>query len=63
MTKLTTTQAAAKLGVSRSWLRHLIRDGKLKAEKIGRDWLIEEFELDALGRGKIGRPRSGGSMD
>ena len=62
--RLTTTEAAEKLGLSRSWLRHLIKQGKLPAEKIGRDWSILETDLDAIGeRTRLGRPRSGGRMD
>ena len=43
--KLTTTEAATRLGCSRSWLRNLIHQGRLPAEKIGRDWLITSEDL------------------
>lgn len=64
--KYTTTQAAEKLGVSRSWLRHLIRNGKLAAEKMGRDWHIDQgalAQLEISSETKMGRPRGGGRMD
>jgi excisionase family DNA binding protein len=47
MDLLTTAQAAALLGLSDvSTVRHLIRDGHLKATKAGRDWLIERRALE-----------------
>lgn len=42
---LTTTQAAERLGVNRATLQKAIQRKHLQAEKIGRDWFIEEFEL------------------
>lgn len=61
MSQITTTEAATRLGVSRSWLRRLILDGKLKAEKKGRDWFIEEGELESIIQKPkgTGRPRKG----
>lgn len=59
---LTTTQAAERLGVTDvHYVRRLIKDGKLKATKYGRDWLIEEADIEtyksAHPRGDRGRPR------
>jgi len=45
---MTTTEAAAKLGVSDARIRQLILAGKLKAKKIGRDWHITETQLKKL---------------
>jgi excisionase family DNA binding protein len=55
--KLTTTQAAAKLGVHRSRVWQLIKAGRLPAQKIGRDWFIEEQDLKLVAGRKPGRPK------
>lgn len=44
--KMTTTEAAAILGVTRAWLWRLIKRGTIKAERRGRDWWIEQAEVD-----------------
>lgn len=46
---LTSEEAATRLGVTTGRIRHLIRTGRLKAHKIGRDWrigpdAIEDYE-------------------
>lgn len=57
MALLNTKQAAEKKGVTVRRIRRLAEDGILKAEKIGRDWIIEESELDKIQTyGKSGRP-------
>lgn len=54
----TTKEAAARLGVSAVRVRQLIRDGKLKADRIGRDYAIPEKNmLGVTVYGKPGRPR------
>lgn len=53
---LTTKQAAEKLGVSVRRVQALITNGKLKAQKIGRDYMIDASTLDSLKKGKAGRP-------
>lgn len=60
---LTTRAAALFLGVSQARIRKLIKDGRLPAEKIGRDYHI--LEVDAqwfrnYGRKKSGRPKENG---
>jgi len=57
-TLLTVPQAAARLGVNRTRVWRLVRDGRLPAEKRGRDWLIRESDLDAFAAEprKPGRP-------
>lgn len=57
MSRLTTAQAAEKLGVNASRIRQLIIEGRLPAEKLGRDWLIDEKALDQVRDRKPGRPR------
>lgn len=42
---LTAPQAAQELGYSIQHTRLLIRQGRLKAQKLGRDWVIERTEL------------------
>jgi excisionase family DNA binding protein len=52
----TTNQAATELGVTPVRVRALIRDGRLLAEKFGRDYLIKEVDLDSVRHRKPGRP-------
>jgi excisionase family DNA binding protein len=54
---LNTSQAAEELGVSERRVRALILEGKLVAQKVGRDYAIEESALKAVKvYGKAGRP-------
>ena len=57
----TTKEAAQRLGVKTTGaVRQFILEGRLKAEKRGRDWWIEEDELEkfiVLPR-KVGKPKS-----
>jgi excisionase family DNA binding protein len=56
---LTTDAAAQYLGVSQTRVRKLIKDGRIAAEKRGRDHLIQEAELQRFvnfGKKNIGRP-------
>lgn len=47
---LSTSQVAEILGVSRITVFNKIKEGKIKAEKIGRNFVIEKKELlEALG--------------
>jgi excisionase family DNA binding protein len=52
-----TTEAAKRLGVNASRVRALIDGGRLKAMKVGREWLIDPKDLDAVRVRKPGRPR------
>jgi excisionase family DNA binding protein len=58
---LSTKEAAQRLGVkTTSAVRQFILAGRLKAEKRGRDWWIDEEEIkrfEKLPR-KIGKPKS-----
>jgi excisionase family DNA binding protein len=55
---LTTKQAAAALGVSLRRVQALINAGRLKAERVGRDWLIPARALEQVRERKPGRPAS-----
>lgn len=52
-----TTEAAKRLGVNPSRVRALIDSGRLKAIKVGREWLIDPKDLEAVKNRKPGRPR------
>jgi excisionase family DNA binding protein len=54
---LTVPEAAAKRGVSRQAILHLIDEGKLKATRIGPVWLIHKNDLAAYTPDPGGRPR------
>ena len=54
---LTVTDAAAALGVGRSRVLQLIRSGRLPAEKIGMQFLIQRKDLAAVRVRKVGRPK------
>lgn len=55
----TTASAAIELGITRRRVLKLIKLGRLKAEKFGRDWRIEEADVQALKDSprKAGRPK------
>ncbi len=55
-----TKEAAEKLGVSLRRVQQLIESGTLPAQKIGRDYLIQEKDLSNVTiHGKAGRPSKG----
>lgn len=47
---LTLTEAATRLGMAASTLRWQIANGKLKARKVGRDWVVSEREVERYRR-------------
>ncbi len=57
MKLLTAKQAAQILGVDDSRVRVLIREGRLPAQKVGRDWVILEPDLEFVRVRKPGRPK------
>lgn len=57
MEVLTTSEAAERLGVSPIRVRVLIRQGRLPAQKKGRDYLIKEADLALVAERKVGRPK------
>ena len=56
MSLLTTNEVAERLGVSLPRVHALIRDGRLPAEKMGRDYFIKESDLALVADRKTGRP-------
>ena len=57
MELLTTSEAAKILHVTPIRVRQLIREGKIAARQVGRDYVIEESSLDSVKTyGKAGRP-------
>ena len=57
MELLTTNQTAEALGVSVRRVLQLIETGKLKAQRVGRDYVIEREALATVKTyGKAGRP-------
>ncbi len=53
-----TKEAAEKLGISLRRAQQLVEMGKLPAQKIGRDYLIQEKDLSKVTiYGKRGRPK------
>lgn len=55
---LTTTEAAAELGVTRRRVVAMIDSGILRAEKFGTQWLIRPADLAKVGDRKPGRPKA-----
>lgn len=47
---MTLTEAAARLGVAASTLRWQIKNGKLKAKKVGPIWTVSEKEVERYRR-------------
>jgi excisionase family DNA binding protein len=56
MKLLTTREAAEKLGVSVRRVQAMVHSGRLPAQKIGRDYLIDESHLSVVKDRKVGRP-------
>lgn len=58
MELLTTNEAAKRLNVTPIRVRQMIREGKIEAKQIGRDYVIEESSLASVKTyGKAGRPK------
>lgn len=54
---LTSKEAAAIIGVSHDHIRRLIRDGKIKAEKLGHNWLIQRVVAKKIKRQRFPRKK------
>ena len=52
-----TAEAAKRLNVTVSRVQKMIVAKRLKAIKVGREWLIDPKDLDVLKDRKVGRPR------
>jgi excisionase family DNA binding protein len=57
MDLLTTKEVAKLLGVSMRQVQALITNGRLPAQKFGRDYFIKEKDLKLVENRKVGRPR------
>jgi excisionase family DNA binding protein len=53
---VTLTEAAEHLGIAPATLRHQIRNGSLEANKIGRDWIVNEAEVRRYAETSLGKP-------
>ena len=58
MKLLNTKDAGQILGISAIRVRDLINAGRLPAQKIGRDYLIDEKDLELVRKRKVGRPKN-----
>lgn len=61
MNLITTAEAADKLGIHRSRVHVLIKEGRLPARLYGRTYLIEEKDLKLVESRKAGRPPKDGA--
>jgi excisionase family DNA binding protein len=57
MNLLTIREAAFQLGISRRGMQKLCERGRVKHERIGRQIVIRQQDLDKIGERKPGRPR------
>jgi excisionase family DNA binding protein len=57
MKLLTTKEVAERLGVTVTRVQQLIGAGSLPAEKMGRDYFIQEGDVKLVADRKRGRPR------
>lgn len=56
MKLLTTAQVAEQLGVHRTRVNVLIKEGRLPAQKFGRAYLVQEKDLQLVSDRRVGRP-------
>lgn len=54
---LTCAEAAKSLGFSQDHVRKLINQGRIRAEKLGRNWIIEKKNLEKICRLRFPRPK------
>ena len=57
MKLLTTAEVAERLGVHRTRINVLIKQGRLPAQQFGRAFLVDEKDLKLVEDRKVGRPR------
>jgi excisionase family DNA binding protein len=60
MALLTTSETAKRLGVTVGRIHQLIQEGRLPAEKMGRDYFIDSKDLKLVKNRKPGRPKKSG---
>jgi len=56
MGMITTAEVAARLGVHRSRVNVLIKEGRLPARRFGKIYLVDERDLRLVANRKPGRP-------
>ena len=54
---LSTSEAAERLNISAIRVRQLIQEGRLPAQKVGRDYVIQEIDLNLVKERQTGRPK------
>lgn len=61
--EVSSSDAAAELGVSQAWVQRLCRANRLYARKLGRDWAIAEWSVRDFQRQRRrpGRPSGASS--
>lgn len=57
MKLISSAEAAEKLGVHITRVQVLIREGRLPAQKVGRNYVINEDDLKLVRERKPGRPK------
>jgi excisionase family DNA binding protein len=57
---LTSAEVAQALGVSHDYVRKLITKGKIKAEKLGRNWIVNKKNLEHVSRQRFPRTKENG---
>ncbi len=63
MKLLGTKEASERLAVSQQRIQALIKNGQLPAEKVGRDWLIKERDLELVQNRQAGRPKKAAAQE
>jgi len=56
MGMITTAEVAARLGVHRSRVNDLMKEGRLPAQRFGKVYLVDEKDLRLVAKRKPGRP-------
>lgn len=56
MKLLTTAEVAERLGVHRTRVNVLIKEGRLPAQRFGRAFLVQEKDLHLVSERPVGRP-------
>lgn len=60
---ITCAIAGERLGFSAAYIRRLILDGKIKAEKIGHDWIMTEKDIKHIVRRRQSRKGVDNNVD
>jgi len=53
---LTLQEAAARLGVAASTLRHQVQAGRLRARLVGKTYIVTDREVERYRRESLGQP-------